>query len=257
VTDLLEGVDVVQPVEVLIPEARRRHRRRLIVLMILVAVAVLGATIALSLWPPSRSTTPHTGNGDGTGASTSMGRAARIKLALGEYLELQQSVLVPNYDNSSAWPVVTPSLPTGRSGDIHPVEDASGQFSLKKAQQDMMLRAAFAAARKVTTVGNMTNMRTWLPGALATEAAPSDGFEVVGAGAYVTGGFAIISQTAASVTVTARSRTWESQAYQATDGSVFIHTIQNGELDTATLVLVDGAWKVSYDNFTFLPGQGP
>ena len=255
--DLLETVEKAQPVEVLIPEARGRQRlrRRLVALTILVVLS-LSAAVVVSMGLTSGTTRARPGEGGGIGPSASTARTARVKLALGEYLELQQSVLIPNYNDSAAWPIVTPSRPLGRSGAIHLVRDARGQFSLSKTQQGSMLRAAFAAARKVTTAQNMANMRTWLPGALATEAAPSNGFEVGSAGAFLTS-FAIISQTATSVTVSARARTWESQAYQSRNGSVFVHTIQNGELETAVLVLVGRAWKVSFNNFTFLPGQGP
>lgn len=192
-----------------------------------------------------------------TGAISDVTAAKQIEASLGEYLELQQSVLVPNYNDSPSWPSTTPSEPAGTSSDIPPVEDSQGNFAMTPAQQAAMVNAAYSAAQAVTTPAYMQEMEAWLPGALAREGTSGNAFEVVGAGEYITS-FVIDSESATTTTTTSRVTVWENQAYQAADGSVSINTIQSAQIETDTLVLSSsGTWQVSYDNFTFAPGQGP
>jgi hypothetical protein len=173
-----------------------------------------------------------------------------VETAVAQYLELQQSVLIPNVFGSSSWPAVVPSHMT-----IDPGQDASGSLYLSPQLQASMAEAATKALASRETRLCQQGHDWWIKGAIATEA--NDGFQVVGAGVRITA-FHVTSLTANTASVTARTDGWQVQAFASTGGSVGHHTIESEGVYQLSLIRAsDGRWLVNRYTFGFVPGYGP
>lgn len=173
------------------------------------------------------------------------GNDAAIRSSVAQYLELQQSVLIPDTSESSAWPSIVPSETT-----IRPVLDAGGQLSLSSPIQQQMIRLATAAITSRQTASAHSAYDNWIARAIEDEAS---GFQVIGAGERLRT-FQVDSLSARRASITATVDIWQVQA----GGSSESHRIYNRGTDNMTLVRgPHGRWLVDRDNFDFVPGYGP
>ena len=177
-----------------------------------------------------------------------------IEKAVAQYVELQQSPLVPNVYNSPSWPSVTPTSPSEPNVDVRPIVDASGAPTLSPELQASMVKAASAAIDARQTHAAQKAFDYWLPGAIGAEA--SEHFQVVGAGAYLET-FKIVSESDSRATVTAQCLEWQHQMFWNGTSETF-HKIQNETIDGLVLVQSStGSWLVDDFNLASVPGRGP
>ena len=204
----------------------RRSRRTAVIAGAIVTIGLL-VVFGLALWLSG-----DIQHGDQRG----------LRTAVAQYLELQQSVYVPNTSNSPTWPSLVPSHST-----IPPVVDSNGDPSLTPAMQASMI----AAAQKAFTVRDAPGHSTdwWISEAIHREA---QGYQVVGAGSQILN-YHVDSLTSAGGTVTTTTDDWQDQVY-GTGRTVHRDT---HSLEHVTLIRSDGKWLVSYFTATYAPGYSP
>ena len=170
------------------------------------------------------------------------------------YVELQQSPLVPNVNNSPSWPSVTPTSPSEPNVDVRPIVDASGAPSLSPGLQASMVAAANVAIDSRQTKAAQKAFDYWLAGAIGAEF--REDFQVVGAGVYLET-FHVDSESDRRATVSARCLVWEYQMFW--HGTThMVHKIQSETNDGLVLVKSStGHWLVDDYGLNFVPGQGP
>ena len=172
-----------------------------------------------------------------------------LRSTVAQYIELEQSVLVPNVSGSRDWPAVTPSQAL-----VEPARDGSGALVLSSALQASMVEAATKAIKSRQTPSAQSD-NWWIKGAIAAES--KNGFQVVGAGERIRT-FHIDGLDSERASVTVQADEWQNQVYLGNDGNLLHHTITGRTIDTVSLVRgQSGAWLVDRFKLDFVPGHGP
>ena len=214
------------------PLGHGRQRSRWQALIVILAVVVFAVVTAVVIDRTTTKTNPA------------------VERTVAQYVELQQSVLIPNVSGSASWPAVVPSHET-----IRPARDTKGSFNLSPQLQASMVKAATKALASRKTTRCQQGHDWWIQGAIATEA--SDGFQVIGAGVRITD-FHITSLTANTASVTEQSDDWQVQAFASAGGGVSHHTLENEGAGQFSLIRSpDGRWLVDQVTLGFAAGHGP
>lgn len=198
----------------------RRSRRRWIVLAGTGVVVIAAAMVIVAV-------TSNRGVNPAAAAAVT----PQIRPVVAAYLNLQQSVLVPNTDGSSNWPSVEPQGPIPANTHVTvPV--------VYPAEEPGMVTAATKAIYRQETPSAQREFDYWIKGALGTVA--HDDNWPVSAGERIQS-FKIVALTPTTATVVVTAEDWQETVSSA--GTVnHLVVEEHAGLD---LVRVDNRWLVN------------